>query len=143
MLEPVALGAALAGAVETGELGVASLVLPDPVVDPAVLAVAVPVPDAVPVVEPVAGLAAGAPAVGAEAVVGLLTPEDDAGEGVVLAAPVALLDGAAVVVALGVGLAAVAGVDAAAEVAPYRPGSLPSGLDTVSCLTATADKSFE
>lgn len=139
MLEPVALGAALAGAVETGELGVASFVLPDPVVDPAVLAVAVPVPDAVPVVEPVAGLAAGAPAVVAAAVVGLLAPWDDAGEGVVLAAPVALLDGAA----LGVGLAAVAGVDAAAEVAPYRPGSLPSGLDTASCLTATADESFE
>ncbi len=134
MLEPVALGAALAGAVETGELGVASFVLPDPVVDPAVLAVAVPV------VEPVAGLAAGAPAVVAAAVVGLLAPEDDAGEGVVLAAPAALLDGA---VALGVGLAAVAGVDAAAEVAPYRPGSLPSGLDTASCLTATADESFE
>ena len=68
MLEPVALGAALAGAVETGELGVASFVLPDPVVDPAVLAVAVPV------VEPVAGLAAGAPAVVAAAVVGLLAP---------------------------------------------------------------------
>jgi hypothetical protein len=139
VLEPVALGAALAAAVETGELGVASFVLPDPVVDPAVLAVAVPVPDAV----PVAGLAAGAPAVVAEAVIGLLAPWDDAGEGVALAAPVALLDGAALVVALGVGLAAVAGVDAAAEVAPYRPGSLPSGLDTASCLTATADESFE
>lgn len=139
MLEPVALDAALAGAVGTGELGVAAFALPDPVVDPAALAVAVPVPDAV----PVAGLAVDAPAVVAEAVVGLLGPEDDAGEGVVLAAPVELLEGAAVVVALGVGLAAVAGVDAAAEVAPYRPGSLPSGLDTASCLTATADESFE
>jgi hypothetical protein len=154
----VPLGAALAGAIETVEVEVAAFVLPDPVVEPAVLVAALLVPEAAPVVELVAGVGAVAPAVAVEPVVGLLELWNDAGEGVALAAAVVLLDGTTfVVVALGaaepavlVGLvalaepvAAVAVVDAAAEVAPYRPGSLPSGLDTVSCRTATAEGSFE
>lgn len=102
-------------------MGVAAIVAVELVVGAAAEPfVGLVVPDAVPVVEPVAGLVADA--------------ADEATLVAVLVVPFAAL---AVVAA-----AVVVFVEVAAA-APYRPGSRPSGLDTVSRFTAAAVGSFE
>lgn len=122
------------GAVETLGLGVAAIVAVEPVVGGvAEPVVGLVVPDAVVVAEPVAGLVA----------VVAVAPD----EAELVVAPEGAAEPVALVAVLVVPFAALAVVAAAvvevAEAAPYRPGSRPSGLDTVSSFTATAVGSFE